>query len=281
MVAGFAAPVTRDFVEFTNPLVPQSDRLPASFVSNWPTWVLDTTNGDNPTWQKIPDSDGFVAPTSISELWQPQDLKTPQLRLALGLHCRDGTIRHILPAVDLSFEGEHRNRGLCSVPRAYEWMDFGAAMAGGIDVYSMTLQFKEDGETDTWTTLAEVEAIEESLSAAVEALSETPPDDLGDGSSLVHVICDLENDNRVVPCPKPGSELRVLLEEDGDVVGTLQVAIEKTAAGSESDYLPEAYKPLFENDDFRRPAFTEAKKRIEDMEERAREREERANTEDD
>ena len=132
-----------------------------------------------------------------------------------------------------------------------------------------------------WTTLAEVEAIEESLSAAVEALSETPPDDLGDGSSLVHVICELENDNRVVPCPKPGSELRVLLEEDGDVVGTLQVAIEKTAAGSESDYLPEAYKPLFENDDFRRPAFTEAKKRIEDMEERAREREERANTEDD
>ena len=66
--AGFAAPVTRDFIAFTNPLVPQSDRLPASFVSNWPTWVLDTTNEDNPTWQKIPDSDGFVAPTSISEL---------------------------------------------------------------------------------------------------------------------------------------------------------------------------------------------------------------------
>ena len=271
-----STPQQRTFIEFTNPLARQTDRLPASLISNWPTWTL---NLEESKWEKIPDSDGFVPPTSISELWQPQDLKPPQCQLAVGLHIRDGMIRHILPAVDLSLKAEdnndeHRNRGLCSVPRAYEWMDFGAAMAGGLDGYSMMLQISSsdnnsdgDGEAEQqWETVAEMDSIEESITAAIQALADNPPDELGDGSTVVHVLCDPED---VVECPRPGSEMRVLLQEDGVTVGTLQVSVEKTAAGSESEFLPDAYKPLFEDMSLRRPAFIETKRRMELKEEQS------------
>jgi hypothetical protein len=71
----------RQFIQLTNP-VGAEQSLPASFVRNWPTWVLD----EDGTLSKIPDEDGFVQPASIDELWQPLDLKMPELRLALGLH---------------------------------------------------------------------------------------------------------------------------------------------------------------------------------------------------
>ena len=57
-------------------------------------------------------------------------------------------------------------------------------------------------------------------------------------------------------------EIRVVLEEDGYTVGLLQVPVQQIAPGSESQYLPEAYKPLFHNPTYRRPAFDEARKRL-------------------
>jgi hypothetical protein len=74
--------VPRDFIQLTNPIDASQDRLPASWVQSWPTWILDNDG----KLSKIPDSDGFVAPSCIDELWQPVDLKQPELRLALGLH---------------------------------------------------------------------------------------------------------------------------------------------------------------------------------------------------
>ena len=73
----------RGFVQLTNPIGGGADQsLPASFVRDWPTWILDLDG----SLSKIPDDDGFVQPASIDELWQPVDLKKPELRLALGLH---------------------------------------------------------------------------------------------------------------------------------------------------------------------------------------------------
>jgi hypothetical protein len=273
--------IPRPFIEFTNPLQKRGivDRLPASFVSTWPTWVLqiDTTTKGKKNWQKIPDSDGFVPPTSVEELWHCKDLKLPQCQLALGLHVRDGMIRHILPAVDLSLgEGDdghgHRNRGLCSVPRAYEWMDFGAAMAGGLDVMTLALQIKKEDaqDEDDWETLAEIESIEDSINAVIKALAEDPPEELGDGSNIVHLLYGTE---KAVVCPQPGSVMRALLKEDGYTVGTLQVSVESIAPGSESDYLPEVYKPLFQDESLIRPAFVETKKRMELRAEKGKEKE--------
>jgi len=269
-------PTQRQFIEITNPLTAIEDRLPASFVSSWPTWVLDpetkATNKKYGEWSKIPDDNGFVNPSSIDELWQAQDLKPPTCQLAVGLHVRDGMIRHILPAVDVSFEaGKHRNRGLCSVPRAYQWMDFNAAMAGGLDVMSLVLQVNNNNnDEEEWETIAEIESIETCIQLAITALAEQPPEDLGDGSSVVHVLLDkevlqgLEGEVSTDVPTQAGAELRVLLQDDGYTMGCLHVSIQKTEPGSESEYLPEAYKPLFLDESLRRPAFVEARKRLAD-----------------
>jgi hypothetical protein len=290
-------PTQRPFIELTNPLRASEDRLPASFVANWPTWVLvlDTTSSSittssNNRWEKIPDSHGFVPPTSIDELWQPQDLALPQCQLAVGLHVRNGMIRHLMPAIDLTLVGLsnkerrqqlqlHRNRGIATVPRAYQWMDFGAAMAGGLQDLSLVLQVRDsdsdsDDDSDSdrdsdattlWETLAEIQCIEHIVTAAIEALADNPPEELGDGSSVIHVLCNtplLLSEPLSVACPRPGSQLRVLLLEDGATAGTLQVSVKKTAPGSESEYLPEAYKPLYQDESLLRPAFVETRKRM-------------------
>ena len=71
------------FDEYILEVIPsQQSRLPSSFVENWSTWILDQDGSIT----KIPDDDGFVPPASIDEIWQPVDLKPPQIRLALGLH---------------------------------------------------------------------------------------------------------------------------------------------------------------------------------------------------
>lgn len=270
VVEALSAPTTaRQFIELTNPLKPGgADLLPCSFVSSWPTWVLDNNDDDNDLLTKIPDDGGFLPPTSVDELWQPIDLQPPQLRLAVGLHVRDGVIRHVLPAVDLCFSDtttKHRNRGLCSVPRAYQWMDF-QATAGEWGDYSLSLQTRNKKD-DEWTSVEEiaVDSIEVQVKAAIAAITEQPPEELGDGSNLIHVVCCDQQQKQHVECPKPGTEFRVLLIEEGfdDVVGALQVKVEKTAAGSESEYLPEAYRELFQDESLRRPAFVEMKKRIE------------------
>jgi hypothetical protein len=253
---------SRQFIELTNSLQSgssSSDRLPVSFVSNMPTWVF---MDDDSSWTKIPDDGGFVSPVSVDELWQPLDLKPPDLRLAVGFHVRNGQLRHALPAIDLSYlGGKHRNRGICSVPRAWQWMDFSALMAGAVRECSLQLQTRAtDSDEDAWSTLLQLDSIEDSVNKIIAALAAEPPQELGDGSSIVHVIiCD---GNSVVECPKPGNELRVLLLEDDSVVGALQVRVEKTAAGSESEFLPEAYQPLFRDQSLRRPAFSESKKRM-------------------
>lgn len=207
----------------------------------WPTYkyVLDITLSTR--FVKIPDSNGFVVPTSIDELWQPQDLKQPQCLLALGFPFRNGEFRHVFPAIDLSFNGNHRNRGLNTVPRAYQRMEFGMLVVERLDNFSPSLSICEENEEE-WKTLTTVDSIEKEINYAVESIADSPPVEMEDGSFVVHVVCAHEN---VVTCPKPGSEIRALLLEENDPVGTLQVRIEKTAAGSESEYLPETYKTLF------------------------------------
>lgn len=76
--------VPRTFIDLVNPIdtTGAAQKLPASMVEHWPTWVLDR----NGKMVQIPDSDGFVSPTSIDELWQPIDLQSPELRLAVGIH---------------------------------------------------------------------------------------------------------------------------------------------------------------------------------------------------
>jgi hypothetical protein len=275
---------SRSFVEITNPLQNRIDRLPASLVSSWPTYVLDPAATNN-NFSKIPDGNedgtGYVTATSLEELWHPQDLILPDCRLALGFHVRDGVVRHVLPAMDLSYHSRqrrHRNRGLCTVPRAWQWMDIGSARAYscGLELQTRARQQRgvDEDDEDAWTTLLTTSksrdfSMEAVLQTVVTALACEPPDALGLGSCMVHVLVDTttngNGDNNVVPCPKPGNEIRVRMKDDLDgesVFGELHVRIEKTGAGSESQYLPAAYKALFFDPSLRRPAYTETKRRV-------------------
>lgn len=75
--------LNRQFIQLNNPINSGfKQSIPVSFVQDWPTWVLDEMG----ELSRIPDSDGFVQPTSVDEIWQPVDLKRPALRLAMGLH---------------------------------------------------------------------------------------------------------------------------------------------------------------------------------------------------
>ena len=141
-------------------------------------------------------------------------------------------------------------------------MEFGAYMMYGASCrLQLQTKTKEDAE---YKTLLQMDNIQHFVNQAIVALAEDPPAALGSGSCIVHVPC-----GETVECPVAvGSELQVQLLENEDadaedaVLGMLQVRVEKTAAGSESEYLPDAYKPLFTDPALRRPAYTESKRRL-------------------
>lgn len=192
---------------------------------------------------------------------------------------RLGQIRHVLPAVDLTLgrnhdntHGAHRNRGLCSVPRAHAWIDFTTSLDEWKQ-YRMCVASKKINDDD-WTELATSTGtqIGDALERALHCLAQTPPDELGEGSHIVHVLLlkdsdsndDNDDDTVVVECPTTGTELRVTLEQrfEDSSPGILQVAVSASMAGSESEFLPDAYKPLFQDGTLRREGYTEYKERL-------------------
>jgi len=277
LVAGFSSPATKDlssipsrsFIELTdlNNNGPKQT-LPSSFIRNWPTWVLE----QNGTLSRIPDeldNKGYVTPTSIDELWQPIDLKRPDMKLALGLHIRQGEIRHAMPALDISYDkGLHRNRGLCSVPRAYAWVDFGSlGIMSDWDNFELKVTSKKRGD-GSWIQLSvsSGDAISRAIERTFLCLAENAPDDLAEGSHIVHVPLDSVD---VVELPKTNHEMQVTLSEkyndDTNLeVGILQVIISASMSGSESEYLPDVYKTLYYDETFQNPRYVAHKQRKEE-----------------
>lgn len=270
--------VTRNFVEITNLNdvgQTRKESLPASFIERWPNWFLESDG----RLFRIPDEEtggatGYVTPTSIEEIFQPVDLKRPEIKLAVGIHFRSGVIRHVLPALDISYgNGLHRNRGLCSVPLAYNWVDFGfLASLGDYNRYRLKLSSTErqgdnqQGGEKIWDEISSLpgNAIKKAIERAIICLAEEHSDELGSGSHIIHVALE---DAEVFQMPKPKNSVRVAMVETGDEgeedveVGILEVAIANTMAGSESEYLPEAYKPLFSDESLRNPLFAKFKKK--------------------
>ena len=299
----------RNFIEITS-LNVQAQSLPASFIDSWPTWVLETDG----SLERIPDDsdeyNGFVTPTSIDSLWQPIDLIRPKMKLALGIHIRNGSIRHVFPALDISYgKHQHRNRGMCSVPRAYTWVDFGFVNSmGDYNRYELRVSSKknkgkssnnedeDDNENDDenddegqaeekWeqllssSSISDTEIMSKAIERAVICLAENDSsiNDL-DGSHIFHVILnDDDNDDATttVEIPKSNHELKVTMVEkwgnsnkienesvDEVEVGILQVNVMTTMSGSESDYLPDVYKPLYNDESLRNPLYKNYKKRV-------------------
>lgn len=259
--------MTRNFIEITN--LNRKESIPASFIEHWPNWFLETDG----TLSRIPDETtgegiGYVTPTSIDQLYQPIDLKRPNMKLSLGIHVRSGQIRHVMPSLDISYgEGMHRNRGLCSVPLAYNWVDFGYFNSiGDVNNYQLRVSSKkrvdqsESNGEEKWDQLFSLPG--NVMSAAIErtivCLAEVESDDLGDGSHIIHIALE---ESKSLKLPKTRNDLQVTIveignegEEDVDV-GVLEVAIVTTMSGSESEYLPDVYKPLFSDESLRNPLY--------------------------
>jgi hypothetical protein len=278
---------SRNFIEITNLNSDgREESLPASFIERWPHWFLETDG----SLSRIPDEEtgemiGFVTPTSIEQLYQPIDLKRPEMKLALGIHVRSGQIRHVMPSLDVSYgEGLHRNRGLCSVPLAYKWVDFGFLNSlGDFNRYELRIASKnavgsEDDGKQEWNQIYSLpgNVMKTAIEQAIVCLAEVDSDDLGNGSHVIHVSLD---GSKAFELPKAKNVLQATLVEMGDEgeedvdVGILAVTIVTTMSGSESEYLPEAYKPLYADESLRNPLYAKFQKRKEKREKEDAERE--------
>ena len=113
------------------------------------------------------------------------------------------------------------------------------------------------------------EVIEKVIERVIVCLSEVEPDDLGSGYHIIHVALD---DSKVLEMPKPKNVLQVTLVEIGDEgkedadVGILEVDIVTTMSGSESEFFPDAYKPLYADESLRNPLYATFKNRKEKRE---------------
>lgn len=189
---------------------------------------------------------------------------------------RQGTVRHLMPALDLCYEGGvHRNRGMCSVPRAHAWIDFSNGMlTNDWKTFCLQASSRKHGEED-WEPLSAPlsgTAVSGALERLLLCLAESPPDEIGDGSHMIHILLEAEDsdDNGGgggLELPISGHDLRVTMEEPdakiGEAPGILEVAVCATMAGSESEYLPDVYRSLFEDTKFRNPLYDQFKKRQE------------------
>lgn len=214
------------------------ESLPESFASGFETWVLEAESGE---FTKVPREDPFVNAVTFEPLYLAKDLPRPTHRLALGIHLRDGSLRHLMPAVDsfVAKEGVvYRNRGLCTVPRAQTWINFRGAIS--IDTLRL-VAFADDSSERS----AEVEAAEVA-SRAISALADAPPTLFESGSHIIHVATNVELEF--------SKRLRVGLadfevespDQLGVDSGLLSVVVDDDVeAGADSEFLPECYRPLF------------------------------------
>lgn len=243
--------------------------LPSSALIHASTWVLKADS----SFFKIPDTmEGYVDPVSMSLLWQPVDLQYPNLQLALGIHIRNGRIRHLFPAIDISYtNGEHRNRGLDTVPRAHTWISiYNHENSGVVDQISLLSSFQlelasrntKTNEKD-WTTLDISTPIKEAVERLIYALAGSPPAALGEGSHFIHILLPSQKD---ILCPNVGHEIRAVLhgpEKMENSTGILNVKVAAAQAGSKSKHLPPAYEALFHDSRYQRSEYVQFQKRRE------------------
>ncbi|KAJ1452807.1 hypothetical protein M885DRAFT_525692 [Pelagophyceae sp. CCMP2097] len=236
-VAGLSSTATLRLLDGTA----KAQHVPLGFAKGWSTWVLD-----GGALVRVEDDGDYVNPVSFDELWYAKEQPAPAARLALGLHLRNGEIRHFMPAVDVFLETptkRHRNRGLCSVPRANTWLSLGGYGASALRLTAFDGETRLTGENgfDVRATLAF--AIETALAS----------DELLTGS---HVVTIPLLDIAPLPDLKIESRLRVVLadfvpQHVGDLLSPdlalLDVTVRETELRSDFDVedIPEVYKDLY------------------------------------
>ena len=118
-----------DYITISAPGRERKQRIPTSLVSSFGKWIVNDGRL-RPIIETEGLTQGWVDPISFEEVWLPLDLPTPQQRPAVAALIKDGSIRCIMPALDISVQASGQtwwNRGICSFPLARVWMDLNSA----------------------------------------------------------------------------------------------------------------------------------------------------------
>ena len=254
--------------------------LPIGYVNSWPLWMATGSSAGSVRCIETEDTDGgWVNPITFEHLWLPVDLPLPTTRPAIGCVLKNGMPRYFFPTVETTLtspddaEKKWHNRGLNSLPMAKTWLPFGEVGVDDLRISCYRADLPPDDESSEgdddepgesspeepiveWDQVLPLTGVREAVDTIFEVMADAP-DDLGSGFCYVVVPLDVELAPSAV---SPGQRLRLFLS-DVDATptaldpedreswvwnrGECDLGIYNVAAGGESDFLPEAYKPLF------------------------------------
>lgn len=285
LARGAAACVAVDSIEMFRGPYTKPEFLPIGMARGFPKWILAAVDSEGepelrPMFNSASygEEDGWVDPFSFEELWLPSDLPAPVMRPSLSCVAKDGQIRYLMPALELSVQAGGKlwwNRGMNSIPLAARWMDVNAVNIGSLNLVgfsqggyesakvSMQLEGEETPKDDpsAWVKLFQCSASEAMLDL-VETLAGPAGSVIGSGFHVVHIPL---QSHALLESPETGSRMRVFLTDasfersqpqtveyssehefdSGEGYSELDILVRAAAAGSKSEYLPKVYKELY------------------------------------
>lgn len=229
---------------------------------------------------------GWVDPSSFEQLWLPMDLPPPTTSAALGLVLKDGVPRYVFPTLETILAtkdgGAWHNRGLKSLPLAKTWLPFGDVPVDDLRMscYRRPLpplevarkhsagtaaNGEDDAEKDEenptkWIQVLPLTKVSDTMDLLINVLSQGP-DELGNG--FCYLIAPFASTSLNKGSVVPGQRVRCFLsnvettptsqDPDDDEAwvwsrGECDVTVHNVAPGGGSDYLPDAYKLLYDKD---------------------------------
>jgi hypothetical protein len=251
-----------------------TQRLPTQYVlQSFSRWILLENSLERIT---STDDEGFVNPSSITDLWWPVDIGKIQMRPSLDVVLQHGTPKYVASGLDVRVptdDKDWRNHGMNSQPLARQWTLFENVAKPNFRVEGFVEVIGGEDEADSgsdeerqWEHLlsSSVESTREAiekLGVLLSGLDESSP--LSQGYHIVSIPttetwADLPVMETVIDKPYMvvcfGTILpdaRALLDTKPYVaarvgISILAVQVSPTAPGRESQHLPEAYRALYQ-----------------------------------
>lgn len=261
--------------------------LPAQYVNSFQRWSITGESDGNLSLEalegasgRLDQNNGFVNPTSTTELWWPSDISNLQVRSTIEILFQSGSPAYASGGLEVrvppksSADGiEWKNHGLNSQPLARQWTAFNFVVEPNFRVESFIGRRVEEGSAEPeWEEISAGEASEqmrkalETLGIFLSGIDDTSP--LATGFHIVSIPTEVEWTDLPELTEDPKSDdgkmetyalialgtaepdSKELLTMESDLVAMtassiLAVQVSQTEPGGESEYLPEAYKPLY------------------------------------
>ena len=263
--------------------------LPGMYVSTFRRWIVEHEDGERSGGKCEPIvgagrslvDEGWVSPTSTTELWWPRDIEKIQARPAVNVLFRSGVISYTSVGLDvrvpqLKAEGKEektwRNWGMNSQPIARLWNTFDILLEKMFHVESFVIDnsgnieelFPNSRIQTAMERIASFVAEVDSLSPIAEGFhvvsfpiqstwSDLPAPKLRDSSNGKDELTDIQKEPpqyKIVLLGTSEPFGKTLLKEPDSVLemsstSVLEIDVFQTEEGKSSQYLPEPYKELY------------------------------------